>query len=332
VIDVATSDTHLRRPLKIGLHIDISEYPEDYMLGHAARQRPPDRWMDIAAMARAAEAVGLDSVTIPDHLIYRLVPGKPEGAWECFSVLAALAAITERVEIGTIVASTQFRNPALLAKLADTIDEISGGRLILGLGAGWNEVELEAFGYPADHPVGRFEEALRIIHGLLRHGSLDFDGAYYSVRDCELRPRGPGGRPPGSGPPIMIGTLGTGPRMLRLTVEYADLWNGLFDARETDRFTSYAQMHERIDRACERAERDPASLARTFTDTISPQNDPAYRQTARGPALTGSPDEIAEAVMRYAAAGVDHLILVPLPLSVASVEALAPVLEALDRG
>jgi alkanesulfonate monooxygenase SsuD/methylene tetrahydromethanopterin reductase-like flavin-dependent oxidoreductase (luciferase family) len=315
------------RSLKVGLHIDISEYPEDYVLDSLTRLRRPDRWSDIAAMTRAAEAVGFDSVTIPDHLIYQLEPDKPEGVWECFSILSALAAITERVEIGPIVASTQFRNPALLAKMADTVDEISGGRLILGLGAGWHEAELEAFGYPTDHPVGRFEEALQIIHGLLRHGKLDFEGTYYTVRDCELRPRGPRS----TGPPLMVGALGKGSRMLRLTAQYADIWNGLPDASETDRITGYAQMRERIDRACEEAGRDPATLERTMVDVVNPLNRPEYAVTARGPAISGSPAAIAETLSRYAEAGLSHVMLYPLPVSVAAVEALAPVLEMLGQ-
>src|SRR3954453_900449 len=132
-----------RRPLKVGLHIDIAEYPEDYYLGRAERTRPPDRWAAIAAMARTAERVGFQSIMVPAHLLYRLVPDKPEGAWECFSVLAAVAAVTEQVELAPLVACTQFRNPALTAKMADTIDEISGGRFILGLGSGSYAAELD---------------------------------------------------------------------------------------------------------------------------------------------------------------------------------------------
>ena len=141
------------------------------------------------------------------------------GEWECWSLLAALAAATRRVALGPLVACTSFRNPALLAKIADTVDEVSGGRLILGLGAGWNEREYDAFGYPFDHRVSRFEEALTIVHSLLRTGQVDFAGTYYTARECELRPRGP--RP--AGPPIMV--AGTGERMLRLAARHADAWN-----------------------------------------------------------------------------------------------------------
>jgi alkanesulfonate monooxygenase SsuD/methylene tetrahydromethanopterin reductase-like flavin-dependent oxidoreductase (luciferase family) len=165
------------------------------------------RWTEMLALVRRAEALGYDSVWIPDHLIIDIPrPGsRPEGTWEGWSLVAALAAATDRITIGLLVSCTAFRNPALLAKMADTVDEISSGRLILGLGAGWCELEFRAFGYPYDHRVGRFEEALTIVAGLLRDGSMDYQGTYYQVRDCELRPRGP--RP--QGPPILVGSSST---------------------------------------------------------------------------------------------------------------------------
>src|SRR5262245_19852203 len=123
-------------------------------------------WSDLAALAQLAEDVGFDSVWVPDHLLFRFPGVATGGAWECWSLLAALAAVTSRVALGPIVTCTAYRNPALLAKIAATVDEISGGRLILGLGAGWHEPEYHAFGYPFDHRFDRFEEALTIITGL----------------------------------------------------------------------------------------------------------------------------------------------------------------------
>src|SRR5215212_8585260 len=180
------------------------------------------RWSDLREMAQLGEQIGADSLWITDHLIHREAGEEPRGMWECWSLISALAAVTEKPEIGTLVMSTSFRNPALLAKMADTVDEISGGRLMLGLGAGWNEAEYIAFGYPFDHRVSRFEEAVTIIAGLLRDGHIDFEGTYYEARDCELRPRGPRA----NGPSIMIGTVGA--RMLRQTALYADAWNAFF--------------------------------------------------------------------------------------------------------
>src|SRR6516162_2226024 len=188
---------HPARPLKVGLLLPILE---ETMAGATPRSA------DLKAIARLAEAAGFDSLWVPDHLImdfnaYGIPSETKAGGWDCWSILASLAAVTTKVEVGTIVACAGFRNPALIAKMADTIDEISDGRLILGLGAGYHEPEHRAFGYPFDHLVGRFEEALRIIHSLLRTGLADLEGSYYHAHECELRPRGPRRR----GPPILIG-------------------------------------------------------------------------------------------------------------------------------
>ena len=179
------------RMLKLGLILPEAEYD---MAGATPR------WSDLAAMARLAEEIGFDSLWFVDHLIYRdeMTTLEQQGVWECWSILAALAAVTRRVELGSLVTPTSFRNPALLAKIVDTVDEISGGRVILGLGAGYHAAEYRAFGFPHDHRASRFEEAFTIIRHLLRDGSVDFDGQYYSARECELRPRGPrrNGPPP----------------------------------------------------------------------------------------------------------------------------------------
>jgi hypothetical protein len=188
-----SGETAPARRLKIGMYVPFSERQMD-------GETP--RWADILAMARRAEAVGFDSLWVPDHLIQYYEGVAPRGGWECWTLVSALAAATSRVELGTIVTATSFRNPALLAKIVDTVEEISGGRVILGLGTGYHEPEYRAFGYPYDHPFSRFEEALTILHGLLRHGQIDFAGTYYQARECELRPRGP--RP--NGPPILIGS------------------------------------------------------------------------------------------------------------------------------
>src|SRR6185369_18014393 len=159
-------------------------------------------------MAHLGEQIGTYSLWITDHLIHRVPGEEPRGMWECWSLITAIAAITERPEIGTLVLCSSFRNPALLAKMADTVDEVSGGRLILGIGAGWNEPEYQAFGLPFDHRVDRFEEALQILKPLLREGHVDFAGRYYQARNCDDVPRGPRSK----GPPLMVGA--EGPRML----------------------------------------------------------------------------------------------------------------------
>ncbi len=185
-------------------------------------------WAKLREIARTAEAVGFDTIWVEDHFIFRhsppiiMEPGESHGRWDTWVILSALAEATSRVTLGPFVACTGFRNPALLAKMADTLDEVSGGRLILALGAGWHRPEYDAFGYPFDHRVSRFEEAIQIIMPLLREGRVDFQGQYHTARDCELLPRGP--RP--NGPPIWIGAKE--PRMLELTARYADAFNSVW--------------------------------------------------------------------------------------------------------
>jgi probable F420-dependent oxidoreductase len=273
-------------------------------------------------LTRTAEAVGFDSVWSSDHFIYRSGAGT-YGQWECWSLLSALAAVTERIELGPLVVCTGFRNPALLAKMACTVEEISGGRLILGLGAGWNEPEYRAFGYPFDYRVSRFEEALTIITGLLRHGHVEFEGRYYQARDCELRPRGP--RP--AGPPILVGT--TGKRMLELTARHADQWNVSF--RVFDNSVEKLRVLLRdVDAACAAAGRDPASLVRTASAYV--EVGPHAPSTTTVEPMRGTPDELAAQLRAFAAIGVAHVQVWPEPNTVTGVEAFGRVLEALDRG
>ncbi|HEX5164939.1 MAG TPA: LLM class flavin-dependent oxidoreductase, partial [Thermomicrobiales bacterium] len=234
-----------QRPAKIGM---LLPHLEGSYLGGTAR------WADLAAMAKTAEDVGFDSLWVADHLLYRF-PDVPEfGVWECWSLMAGLAAVTNRVELGTIVSVTPWRNPALFAKMVDTVEEISGGRVILGLGAGSHQPEFPAFGYDSwDHKVSRFEEEIGIIHTLLRTGQIDHEGTYHTLRDCELRPRGP--RP--EGPPIMVGAMG--PRMLRILATYADEWN--IPWRQT--VEDLLEVNPRADEACAKVGRDPATLRRS---------------------------------------------------------------------
>jgi alkanesulfonate monooxygenase SsuD/methylene tetrahydromethanopterin reductase-like flavin-dependent oxidoreductase (luciferase family) len=303
-----------RRPLKVGLLLPETE---GQMNGATAR------WTDLLPMARNAEAVGFDSIWVTDHLIHR-DRAEEVGPWECWSLISALAAVTERVEIGTLVLSTSFRNPAYLAKMADTVDEISGGRLILGLGAGWNEPEYRAFGYPFDHRVDRFEEALTIITGLLRTGSVDFRGHYSEAIDCVLRPRGPRQ----AGPPILIGT-GGGSRMLGITVRQADAWNVWFKTFD-NKLDTLNEMLRQVDAACEEAGRNPASLERTAALKIA--TGPHAPSTMSADPIEGSPEEIAMALRSFAGIGISHVQLWLEPNTVAGIDAFAPVLELLDAG
>lgn len=300
------------RPLKVGLMFPDTEREFG---GDTAR------WADLLAMAKLAEEVGFDSIWVSDHLIFRFEGKAPQGIWECWSLLSALAAATTRVEIGPLVSCTSFRNPALLAKIADTVDEISGGRLILGLGAGWHEPEYAAFGYPFDHRVGRFAEALQIIVPLLRTGQVDFAGGYYQARDCELRPRGPRS----AGPPIMIGT--TGARMLRLTAEYADIWNAW--ALNTPEEVTAAQ--EKVDATCAEVGRAPATLQRSCSMLVDLPGR-AGRPREDGPVLIGNPETLANSLRRHAELGISHVQIVLDPNNLSGIEKFALVLEQLDKG
>jgi hypothetical protein len=164
-------------------------------------------WSEIQAFARHAEAIGLDSVWVCDHFLSSPPGGPVEGIHEGWTILSALAASTPRVEVGSLVMCNSFRNPALLAKMAVTADAVSEGRLVLGLGAGWYDAEYVAFGYPTDHRVSRFEEALAIITALLSGDSVTFSGRYYRMEEAALLP------PPQRPIPILV--AGKAPRMLR---------------------------------------------------------------------------------------------------------------------
>ena len=300
------------RPLKVGVFLPLIESQ-----GTAGQAR----WSDLLEMAKVAEDAGFDSLWLPDHFIFRYPEKATTGQWEAMSILAALAAVTNRVEIAPLVLCTGFRNPALLAKMAGTIDEISGGRLILGIGAGWHKPEYDAFGYPFDHRVSRFEEAITIIHGLLRHGSIDFDGAYYQARDCELRPRGP--RP--EGPPILVGS--SAPKMLKLTAKYADQWNSNWRNRAAD----LPPLLTLVETACAEAGRDIATMGLTAGVQVDLPGSSGGRTSSDGtPALSGSLEEIAEELRRYAQLGISHIQILLDPNTPKALEAFAPVLELLD--
>jgi alkanesulfonate monooxygenase SsuD/methylene tetrahydromethanopterin reductase-like flavin-dependent oxidoreductase (luciferase family) len=302
------------RPAKIGVFLPTAERQ------HA---RGTARWSDLLEMAQIAERIGLDSIWLQDHLLIRQPPHEQQGVWECWSLLCALAASTTRLEIGTLVMATSFRNPALLAKMADTADEISNGRIILGIGAGYQEGEYQAFGYPYDHRVSRFEEALKIIHGLLKRGEIDFEGTYYSARDCELRPRGPRS----GGPPIMIGSQS--PRMLGLAARYADQWNGWI-AFERNHPDVVPPLTATVDAACRDAGRDPSTLARTLTVMVDLPSQVASRGT-RPERISGSPEQIAAHLKLFADLGMSHIQIWLNPMNQAGLQELAPVLEAFDR-
>ncbi len=303
------------RPLKVG--IQLPEVERDV------------RWSELLDMTRAIEDLGFDSVWVGEHLLYRWPDRPPRGPWEAWTLLSAIAASTSRIALGPLVACTSFHNPALLAKQAATIDEISDGRFVLGLGAGWNETEFRSFGYPYDHRVDRFEEAFTIISTLLRDGAIDFDGRWYQARDCELLPRGP--RP--AGPPLMIGSIG--PRMLRATMARADAWNAWYNDTGNDP-AGVARLRGIVDEACRDVGRDPAAVERTVAALVRLPGGAGRLQGSSAPAaippLDGDPAALADALRGFAREGIGHVQLVLDPITLDAIRAVAPVLAELDRG
>ncbi len=275
--------------MKIGFILPLGE---DSTLGRAPT------WPEIRSLALQAEGAGFDSVWVYDHLLYRFPERDTMGVQECWSVLSALAGVTERVELGTLVMPTIWRNPALLAKMAVTVDEISGHRLILGLGTGFHEPEFAAFGYPFDHRVDRFEEALQVIGPLLREGRVDFEGTYVSAPNCEIRPASTRN----GSIPILVASHG--PRMLRLTGAHADAWNTAW----LGDVSALASRRAALEEACAATGRDPNSLTITVGVHIAPPAAPDAEPHDPARVLSGTPEEIAAGLLAYRDAGVDHVI------------------------
>ncbi len=288
------------------------------------------RWPELRAIARTAEQAGFDSIWAGDHLLYRYQNGLTRGPWEVWTTLAGLAEATDRVAIGPLVAATAFHQPFMLAKLAATVDEISGGRLVLGLGAGWNEVEFAALGAPFDHRISRFEEAFTIVRTLLAEGAIDFAGEFFTARDAVLLPR----PARAGGPPLMVGSIG--PRMLEATLRPVAAWNAWY-ADTANRPAGVPRLRALVDDACAAVGRDPAEVERTVAVQVRMPGGKGRVMGDTNPRmavapLEGSPEEIAAGLRAYAAEGIGHVQLVVDPITEASVAGLAPVLELLDRG
>jgi probable F420-dependent oxidoreductase len=278
-------------------------------------------WPRVQKLARYAETGGIDSLWVYDHLIFRFPDEDEDGIHEAWTLLAALAGATERAQLGTIVLATSFRNPAVLAKMAATADEIAGGRLILGLGCGWHKPEYDAFGFPFDNRVGRFEEAMQVIRPLVHGERVTFHGRWTHAEDAVLIPPPPRpARLPGH-MPILVASKGE--RMLRLTARYADAWNTAWFGLPDERF---ATRRAGLLAACEAEGRDPATLDVTVGVTLD-----AEGETTRPGAAAALPPDL-DAVVRALAAwrdeGVAHLQMDLRPVSEATIDL---VLEAVER-
>lgn len=273
----------------------------------------PLSYAEIRDLALRVEDGGLDSVWIPDHLIYRFPEQPQAGVWEAWTITTGLAEATKRIELGTLVICVPFRNPALVAKMAVTLDEVSNGRFILGLGAGWHKPEFDAFGYPFDHLVDRFEEALKVIVPLVRGEKVDFSGKYVSAPNCEMDPQ------PGHKIPVLIASFK--PRMLQLTAEYADQWNTAW----LGHVEALAERTANLDAALASSGGDASKLEITVGVNIGFPDLMELPATAsdRTKFIAGSVEEIAAGLRAYADAGVGHVIAWLYPQTGEAIDRLA---------
>jgi alkanesulfonate monooxygenase SsuD/methylene tetrahydromethanopterin reductase-like flavin-dependent oxidoreductase (luciferase family) len=268
------------------------------------------RWPEIAAMARAAEETGFDSIWLGDHLLYR-GGGRPDrGPWDAWTQLAALAALTHRVDIGPLVASTAFHPPGALARMAASIDELSGGRFIFGIGAGWNEAEFRAFGLPFDRLASRFAESFEIVRRLLAGEIVTFSGNFHRVEDAVLLP------PPTRRVPLMVGSNGT--RVLAATLPHVDAWNTWYSSYGNT-VEGFAARNAEIDAACARAGRDPRAVRRSACVLVAVGGG-GERPHDAAPVPA---ERLAAHLKALADAGLDEAILVVDPITERSVRELA---------
>ncbi len=298
------------RPMGIGIMMPTSDERSG---------APAPRFRDLLALAQRAEELGFDSLWVPDHFVYRY-DGDDQvyGVWEAWTTLAALAARTTKLALCVFVTGTAFRNPGVVAKMAESLDEISQGRFILGLGAGSRPPDFEMFGMPFDHRASKAEEAIAIISALLREGHADYQGRFYQANDAYNLPRGPLAER--GGVPLLIGTRG--PRMLAITARYADAWNGDWHASAD----TVAPLLAELDTVCQANDRDPATMIRTAGSIIefdAASSDPRV--------LSGSDERIVGGIAGFRALGLDHYIARIEALTLANLERLASVVGMVDR-
>jgi alkanesulfonate monooxygenase SsuD/methylene tetrahydromethanopterin reductase-like flavin-dependent oxidoreductase (luciferase family) len=265
---------------------------------------------ELAAIARAAEELGFDSLWVGDHLLYR-GDGRPErGPWDCFTTLAWLAGITERVELGPLVACTAFHPPGILARMCAAVDELSGGRFVAALGAGWNVTEFEAYGLPFDSHVSRFAEAFEIVRRLLAGERVTFEGHFHTVRDAVLLPT------PARRPKLMIGA--NKPRMLSLTLPHVDAWNTWF-THYGNTAEGFAEHNAYVSEQAEKAGRDPAEIERSACVLVAVEGGRGERKAEFDPVPSYALKAHLEAL---AQAGADEAILVLDPIDEVAIRSL----------
>lgn len=271
------------------------------------------RWPEYLDMARAAEEVGFESIWLGDHLLYRGDGREERGPLEVWTLLAALAAVTSRVRLGPLVACASFHPPGLIAKMAATVDDVSGGRLVLGLGAGWNETEYRAFGLPYDHRVSRFEESFEIVRRMLAGERVTLPGRFWQAEDLVLMP------PPERQIPLMIGS--NGERMLAISLPHVDWWNTWY-ASYGNTADGFGELNARISAAAEQAGRDPAEIARSTAVLVELDPEAVKRPHSDTESPPVSLDGLPAHLAALAEAGADEAILILRPIDEASVRAV----------
>ena len=276
------------------------------------------RWPEIVSMAHAADEAGFDSIWLGDHLLYR-GDGRPDrGPWDAWTQLAALAALTKRVELGPLVASTAFHPPGMLARMAASIDELSGGRFIFGIGAGWNEAEFRAFGIPFDRLASRFEESFAIVCGLLAGEVVTFAGEFHHVEDAVLLPR------PARRVPLMVGSNGS--RVLAAALPHVDAWNTWY-TWYGNTAKGFADRNAEIDAACVRVGRAPGAVRRSacVLVTVGAGGERPHKVApVRAEHLVAHLKELGDA-------GLDEAILVVDPITERSVREIGQRVDLISR-
>jgi alkanesulfonate monooxygenase SsuD/methylene tetrahydromethanopterin reductase-like flavin-dependent oxidoreductase (luciferase family) len=302
------------RPLELGLVLPTIGLPTNQ--GFAT-------WAKISSIASDAERVGFDTVWIPDELLWKFPPDfTPMGTWECVAMTSAVATVTESVTVGSWVLSALHRNAGLTVKVAETIDEISGGRFLFGLGAGHGGVQGQAFGYPSEKTVDRYQEALDVVVPLLRTGEASYSGRYHSAFEQNNIPRGP------QGERMRLLLAGHGPRTVGLAVEHADIWSGY--ATTSSLPGAFADLIQLVERTCDEQARDPQSLGKSIGVFLEPGQQGIAEGMGLGVPIGGAPSEAAERIHEFAELGVTMLELVLVPFDDGSMAYLAELVETLD--
>lgn len=299
--------------MKIGLINELHGRPD----GSA----PPPTWNSFLARALAAESAGFDTFVYEDVLMYRS-ESATDGVWESTAISGALAAATTNIRFGQSVINSPYRSPSLTASTAETLNEISGGRYILGVGAG-NSNDYAEFGFPSDKRFSRFAEWIAVVHELLRTRHSTFTGTFHQTNDAELVLHGP------SEVPIVV--AGGGPKMMRLVAQYASEWNWwTYDEQPDAAMARLAPIIEQLDDACDELGRDRSTLGRSLdVYSVVP---PGFDIPEGSNPIAGTADEMAAALTSFESIGVGEVRCNVVPQTVEAIEAMAEVVDLVHAG